>query len=119
LGLLAVLGLFAVCSAGRVGATQWDLRSAPQDETLQLRVWVGSSTCHSYQRVDVEETDERVVVEAIVRSKPARFCTDDLGLKNVDVELARPLGGRTLSGCRPDDPVTAGGEANPGPDCGA
>jgi hypothetical protein len=107
----AALFAFAVaaCSeSGQIVGAQWDLRSAPDDTRLLIRIGVGSGTCHSLEDTVVTERADQVDIEARVR-ETGGDCTADLRTADRTVTLSEPLGNRALTGCRPDGDVSAGG----------
>lgn len=82
---------------------EWRLWSPTDGATLDLIVAVGNS-CDSFERIDVTETDDTVLIEALSREDhpgPGGGCDDLLITERHTVELDRPLGGRTLEGCDP------------------
>lgn len=61
-----------------------------------------ASDCQREGGVEVEETEERVVVRAYREVDPAAtVCTEELAIANEEVTLETPLGGRALLGCLP------------------
>ncbi len=62
--------------------------------------YVGSGSCNDFDRVDVDESTERVLIHAYVTAKGGDTdCTDDYTWQATEVELEEPLGDRSLSGC--------------------
>jgi hypothetical protein len=118
---LAVGLVFAIattsCSSARTGATDWDLVTPPTGTTVVIRVWVGDG-CHKLVGVEQHETASSVELVARAHSSGAHACTANMQGPEVTVQLRRPFGMRTLTGCRPSDPITAS-RHDPGPNCGA
>lgn len=81
---------------------RWALaqRVTPSSTALDLVVFVGSSSCHDFRRVDVEEDESEVRVTAYVTSSGDEDCTADDVRRLETVELDAPLGDRALRGCR-------------------
>ena len=70
--------------------------------SLQIDVSVGSGSCNSFNRVELNETDAEVEVLAYSDSDVSQdVCTDDLTLEKSTISLEAPLGDRTLKGCIP------------------
>ena len=81
----------------------WQLLEAPTGTTLQLDVAVGNS-CDSFERVDVEETEDAVTIRSYSRQTLDGGGCDDLMLhEQLSVELEEPLGDRDLLGCAPEE----------------
>jgi hypothetical protein len=108
-GVASVAFAVAACSdSGQIVGAEWDLRSAPDDTRLLVRIGVGSGSCHSLEDVDVTEQADLVEIHARVR-ETAGDCTSDLRTADRMVPLSEPLGNRVLTGCRPDGDVSAAG----------
>jgi hypothetical protein len=105
----AILGLvlLVACSGDQkapdtVAPAAWLPRVAIDSDAtvLPVTVFVGSSSCSSFEGVELAETTETITVTARVRSKGGtQSCTDDASTADVDVPLSEPVGGRTLVGC--------------------
>jgi hypothetical protein len=81
----------------------WQLLEAPTNKTLKLDVAVGNS-CDSFERVDVEETEDVVTIRSYSRQTlDGGGCDDLLIHEQVSVELEEPLGNRDLLGCAPEE----------------
>lgn len=74
------------------------LSKPPLGKALEVTVNAGN-TCTEYDRVEVDETDDRVHLRAFVRDTGDSGCGDLLQLEQVTVELTQPLGDRRLLGC--------------------
>ena len=97
---LLVTGLVAGCGGPRVQVTDWELAVMPvaSDTQISIYVFIPGSSCRKYQRVEVEEDPDRVVLQARMIWTPGD-CTDDIRWDRVTVQLAAPLGERRLLGC--------------------
>ena len=78
----------------------------PDEQHLQVATMYGgvSSGCTRWEGWEVEETDERVEVKALVWRK--RFpdgCTDEGITQSTEIALSAPLGDRDLVGCGRND----------------
>lgn len=58
-----------------------------------------SSSCNEFDRIEVDDGPEEVVVVAYVDRVGGPDCTADLSWHVVTVQLSSPLGDRSLSGC--------------------
>ncbi|MDP9180788.1 MAG: hypothetical protein M3O21_03615 [Chloroflexota bacterium] len=93
--------------APTVQAANWTFDSA---EGNTLSIWVGTGACDDFDRTDTSEDANTVTVHAFTRAKPGLEdapCILVLIPYKVTVQLATPLGDRTLLGCndrRPADP---------------
>lgn len=105
--VLVALGVVAVAYYGvvpRKVESPWHLvRSDPASNEILIAVLIGN-TCMTFKRVDVDEASDRVTIS--VRSRgSARFvpkgCDDLAQIKCLTIELARPLGSRTIRGGLP------------------
>ena len=87
-------------TAGERSAS-WLLREEPSStrSELQVLVLVGDS-CNEYRRIEVDESDTEVRLDAIVHNSGAADCASVLRTREVTVELAEPLGERNLTGCK-------------------
>jgi hypothetical protein len=101
---LALLLLVAASCSGsdnidRVRA-DWMLEAPPSDDVLPVLVQIGGSSCNSFDEVTVTETASQVTIEAYVNHKTnLHLCTADLRMHREPVQLAAPLGQRSLVGC--------------------
>lgn len=95
---LALGLLLAAC--GGTANHDWALESLDGAE-LEVVVAVGSSSCNTFERLDVFEGPRSVRINAIVNIPRGLSgdCTTDLVTQRVSVTLAEPLGDRTLTGC--------------------
>jgi hypothetical protein len=76
------------------------LEAPPTDRVLPVVVQVGGSSCNSFREVRVTETASEVTIEAYLNHKTnLDVCTSDLRMQREPVQLAAPLGERTLVGC--------------------
>jgi hypothetical protein len=87
--------------APTVQAANWTLTSPPVGDTLSISVEIGD--CDDFDRIDTSEDAAAVAVHAYAHAKPGLDenapCTLALRLYPVTVQLAAPLGDRTLLGC--------------------
>ena len=80
--------------------TDWMLEAPPTGRVLPVLVQIGGSSCNSFREVRVTETSSEVAIEAFVNHKTNfRLCTADLRMQREPVQLAAPLGDRSLVGC--------------------
>ena len=92
---------------GSTGPNDWTLVGVtPDEQHLQVATIYGgvSSGCTRWEGWEVEETDERVEVKALLWRK--RFpggCTDEGITQSIDIMLSAPLGDRELVGCGRSD----------------
>jgi hypothetical protein len=92
-----------------VARTDWELRTAPSSDLLDLRVAVGSSSCDTFDRIAISESADTVTLHAYVRTQFewGGSCTDDFVIRDdVIVQLQAPLGDRELIGCDGHVPTT-------------
>jgi hypothetical protein len=86
----------AVSTAASARVASWRLISTSPDGTeLTLGVALGG-TCERLDTVHVQESTSSVTITPIVRTGLADACTDSLSLVQSTVDLANPLGARTL-----------------------
>jgi hypothetical protein len=91
----------------------WNLTEEPSGRQLSLLVRVGSGSCNEFDDVEVVESESTVSVDAKVDYYTGEDdCTADDSFVETTVELERPLGDRSLEGCRPtvgplSDPIDA------------
>ncbi len=105
---ILLLGLSA-CGAvgGSVGSNDWTLVGVTSDEQhlLVTTLYGGvASDCTRWEGWEVDETDDRVEVRALLWRK--RFpggCTDEGIVQSIEINLAAPLGDRELVGCGRND----------------
>jgi hypothetical protein len=87
--------------APTIQAANWSLTSAPIGNTLSISV--GTGACDDFDRVDTSEDEHTVTVHAYTHAKPGLDenapCILVLIPYPVTVQLAAPLGDRTLVGC--------------------
>lgn len=62
-------------------------------------MFAGSSSCVTFDHVEVDERPDVVRVDAYVRADDGQPCTDDFVVEPVTVTLDAPLGERALEGC--------------------
>ena len=105
---ILLLGLPGCGSVGgSVGPNEWSLVGATPDEQhlLVTTLYGGvASDCTRWEGWEVNETDDRVEVYALLWRK--RFpggCTDEGIVQSIEVDLAAPLGDRELVGCGRND----------------
>jgi hypothetical protein len=84
-----------------ISAVHWELNEAPSGAQLRITGYIGSSSCDSFDRVEVAESDSTVEIQVLVRSNGNEACTADMRLQAITVDLDEPLGGRELTGCAP------------------
>ena len=102
--LVGVMGVGCSSSSGSspsISAVHWVLDEPPAGSQLRITGYIGSSSCNSFDRVDVEESDSAVDVQVLVRFNGAEACTADMRMQAITVELENPLGIRELTGCQP------------------
>ena len=99
-GWLVVAALLAGCGGPRDQVTDWKLATVPtaSDTQVSIKVFIPGSSCRKYDRVEVTENPEQVVLQAHMIWTPGD-CTGDIRSDPVTVELAAPLGERRLLGC--------------------
>lgn len=108
----AMLGSCSFVRAWETIETEWwpNARVEADSQALDLAVFVGSSSCTSFESIHVVESSDQVRVTALVASRVKRAwegeitCTTDAAIHRVTVELADPLGERSLVGCHPAGP---------------
>ncbi len=84
-----------------ISAVHWELNEAPSGTQLLITGYIGSSSCDSFDRIEVQESDSAVDVQVLVKSNGNAACTDDLRMEDITVDLDEPLGVRELTGCQP------------------
>jgi len=84
-----------------ISAVHWELDEAPTGSQLLITGYIGSSSCDSFDRVEVAESASTVEVQVLVRFNGNEACTADMRLQAITVDLDEPLGGRDLTGCQP------------------
>lgn len=77
--------------------------SEPAGSEFPLTVWIGG--CGTFDRLDVDETDDVVTIEAIVIEVEDSACSAVMRDIAMTVTLDVPLGDRELRGCLPADPT--------------
>ncbi|MTV26996.1 hypothetical protein FTX61_16470 [Nitriliruptoraceae bacterium ZYF776] len=93
----------------------WWLEAEPDGASLVVRAEVGSSSCDTFDHLEVTESDTTVAIQAHVRSEQGGECTADLGFHTEEVVLDAPLGDRDLIGCDPADAARDCREVQPFP----
>lgn len=84
-----------------ISAVHWELNEGPTGSQLLVTGYIGSSSCDSFDRVEVAESTTAVDVQVLVRSNGNEACTADMRMEAITVDLDEPLGGRELTGCQP------------------
>ena len=84
-----------------ISAVHWELDEGPTGSQLLITGYIGSSSCDSFDRVEVAESASTVEVEVLVRSNGNEACTADMRMQAITVDLDEPLGERELTGCQP------------------
>jgi len=84
-----------------ISAVHWELNEAPTGAQLRITGYIGSSSCDSFDRIEVQESDSAVDVQVLVKSNGNAGCTADMRMQAITVELDEPLGVRELTGCKP------------------
>ena len=80
--------------------TPWEKATPKGPRRLLVEYWSGVEPCYVLDRVEVEETGERVTITLFVGSDPevdAVACIELAQLKAVKVSLDAPLGDREVS----------------------
>ena len=77
----------------------WWLSGEPSGLNLPVVVYVGSSSCNDFNRVEVAESAGEVTVTAYVDANSDGDCTADYTWHPSPVELDASLNGRALRGC--------------------
>ena len=96
--IIGVVAYFAVSTGDE--RTSWQLAESPSGTELQIGVLRGA--CESVDDLEVQETDEAVVIKSYLSSGSGAHCTDmSLHFEPRTVQLDAPLGDRELSGCNP------------------
>ena len=85
--------------------TDWVLREEPAGTTLQIDVAIGNS-CNFFDRIEIDETQERVNVASFSTFSQGGGdgCDDLLKIEQHEIQLDQPLGERRLDGCHPPGP---------------
>lgn len=84
-----------------ISAVHWELNQAPSGTQLLITGYIGSGSCDSFDRIEVQESGSAVDVQVLVKSNGNAACTDDLRMQTITVDLDEPLGVRELTGCQP------------------
>lgn len=93
----SVVAALMLAACGSIQAHDWGVVALDGD-AIDIRIVVGSSSCHHLDRVEIEETASEVEVVAFVRGPgPFQGCTADLGFSPLMVKIS--LGDRRLTGC--------------------
>ncbi len=87
--------------APSISAVHWELNEAPTGAQLRITGFIGSSSCNSFDRIEVQESDSAVDVQVLVKFNGNAACTEDMRMQAITVELENPLGIRELTGCQP------------------
>lgn len=105
--VLLVVASSAGCGGGDTMRTNWWLAAEPVGDRLEVVAYTNGSSCTDFDRIDVDETAEEVVVRAYVDHRDGD-CTGDYSTHSVTVELDAPLGDRRMRGCAaPEDGLRA------------
>ena len=105
-GAAAVL-LLVGASLRTTSSVPWKLVSVSEDGRkltvqIQLSGSAGRDPCMGFDHVRVDESPNVVTVRAFVWRRlvsQREACTAELGWKDIEVNLSKPLDGRELSGC--------------------
>jgi hypothetical protein len=101
IGAVVWMLMGSTAHAPTVQAANWTLTSRPAGNTLSISV--GTGACDDFDRVDTSEDQQTVTVHAYTHAKPGLDenapCILVLIAYPVTVQLAAPLGDRTLLGC--------------------
>lgn len=84
-----------------ISAVHWELNEAPSGAQLLITGYIGSSSCDSFDRIEVEESGSAVDVQVLVTSNGNAACTADMRMQAITVDLDEPLELRELTGCQP------------------
>ena len=84
-----------------ISAVHWELNEAPSGAQLRITGYIGSSSCDSFDLIEVQESDSAVDVQVLVKSNGNAGCTADMRMQAITVDLDEPLGVRELTGCAP------------------
>lgn len=104
--ILTSAALLAGCSddGGRELQADWWLSDAPTGFSVPVVVYIGSSSCNEFNRVEVAESADEVTITAYVDASSSGVCTADDTAHPAPVALDAPLNDRALRGCTaPDD----------------
>lgn len=96
--LVGSLGCSGDGGDGELQADWW-LSDAPSGSSLPVAVYVGSSSCNEFNRVEVAESADEVTITAYVNVSGEEVCTADYTWHPAPVELDAPLDNRALRGC--------------------
>jgi len=92
---------------GSVASNDWTMVGMTPDERhLLITTLFGgvASGCTRWEGWEVEESEERVDVRALLwRKSFPSGCTDEGVTETIEVDLSEPLGSRDLAGCGSDD----------------
>jgi hypothetical protein len=86
-----------VLVGGRISGP-WTLRESLDPERSSVLIWAEGGGCVKVDKAVVAETTSRVVIAVLVDVERAKgvVCTTDLTFTPMVVELARPLGERSV-----------------------
>lgn len=84
-----------------ISAVHWELNEAPSGTQLLITGYIGSSSCDSFDRIEVQESGNAVDVQVLVKSNGNAACTADMRMQAITADLDEPLGVRELTGCQP------------------
>lgn len=101
--LLPLLLLVTACSSGT--RTSWQLTAAPADGDVSLQAVVPVGGCDDFDRFEVKETNDSVIVGAYVLQNVRSTCNLSIGKQKETITLSRPLGNRRLQSCNPPSPL--------------
>jgi len=82
-----------------VAPVDWDNAAVENDQTVTLSWWSGVEPCNVLDRVEVEYTDEAVIITVFEGSEPSdegHMCIEIAERRGTVVELDEPLGARSL-----------------------
>jgi hypothetical protein len=98
---VAILLLSEYACNAQAERTEWRLTAVPAGHTVDIVVPVPMCDPDPFDRIEVEETDGSVTIEAYARNGEGADCDDAIQHVPMKVELGSPLGGRVLRGCVP------------------
>lgn len=81
----------------------WRLHSEPTDSTIRVWAEFGGSSCTRFVDWRLDESETTVSIQAVIERSDEEACTSDLVIIHETLQLERPLGSRTLTGCEPEN----------------
>jgi hypothetical protein len=82
-----------------VQPVDWDHAEVEGDQTVTVSWWSGVEPCHVLDRVEVDYTDEAVIITVFEGSEPSdegHMCIEIAERRGTVIELDEPLGPRSL-----------------------